>query len=155
MHRLKLRAQKRNRQMVECMDAFDNEVYYALSPIGSGGHAPNAFESKCIRKMRARFGVTEDELRNDRRYRKMLGAALRSNQKVSDPMEKSYKRVMRALRALTSAPWTKEYKEAFCLKWESFGLFCMEQSEIAYNNLATKRGWIIDATRNTQTAKKP
>jgi hypothetical protein len=85
-----------------------------------GEHIPNKNEAKLLRKLMSDTGLTEKELREHKKYRKMLSEAQKAKGTKSEKervMQTVMKSVTRELKLAKEHPKTKE---AFAIKLEEY-----------------------------------
>lgn len=114
----KIRAAKRNREMVHIIGGGDDlctswlePVFRELSGVPSGPHAPMKRESQAIRKAMAETGKTEEELRLDPHYRRIFSEA-QKQKGTKTPSQRSairlLKRITRELKLPREHPQVRE-----------------------------------------------
>lgn len=71
----RIRAAKRSRGMIRHGEYDEPDSYRELSPVPGGPHAPMKKESQLLRRLMAETGLTEEELREHKKYRVQLSEA--------------------------------------------------------------------------------
>jgi hypothetical protein len=105
---------------VDSGDPWEPAGYWRLKPLPSAGpHAPNKNESRLLRSICSRTGLTEEQVRMHRTYRQQLAKAAKPGTGGRHPDYRDTVRVRRAVTSQTGLnPHQPGFFEAFTKAWD-------------------------------------
>lgn len=99
-----IRSLKNKRCVVRVWDSEEHDyVSEGLQHIPAGPHAPGGKEAKLLRRLMSETGLTEEKLREHKKYRVMLSEAQKSEHTSSGMPSRMKQRMTRAMKAITRA----------------------------------------------------
>lgn len=135
-----MKALKRYRDLVVDDEASGDESWRCvwLAPLPSGPHAPNKNESRVLRSLMSRTGLTEAQLRQHKKYRRLLATA--SQARGTKSPEQRYglrirKQVLRELRLPKEHPAVKAAFLAQIEKSSRFSRYRFESAQSLWHSI--------------------
>jgi hypothetical protein len=130
-----MKALKRNRRVFVDVEDIDGEDFRTLfiEPLPAGPHAPNKNEARVLRSLMSRTGLNEQQIRQHKKYRRLLTDASRERGTKS-PMQRYALRIRKQILQELQLP--KEHpsvKAAFIARLEPGSSFRRCRLESAHS----------------------